>query len=178
MTIPGTAHDDAAAHDAAIPGPGGTLSRALPVCVLELVGVPLLAWLVPRETGRAWWALGIIVVALLVMFGAVTLASRGLPRVDPHVDQTRWQNAIVSARTHRSLPSDPAVRVTAARVSYGRILAASGYLFLWVSIGCGALVRPDLNWLSPLGGLIAITLTGWAPGPSAWGYLRLYARHR
>ena len=93
MTIPGTAHDDAAAHDAAIPGPGGTLSRALPVCVLELVGVPLLAWLVPQETGRAWWALGIIVVALLVMFGAVTLASRGLPRVDPHVDQTRWQNA-------------------------------------------------------------------------------------
>ncbi|RKQ35338.1 hypothetical protein [Kocuria tytonis] len=174
MTTSGTVHD-AAGHDAAIPGPRGAVLRALPACVLELVGVPLLAWFVPRETGRDWWALGIIVGALLVMFGAVTLASRGLPRTDPHVDQTRWQNAIVSARTHRSLPSDPAVRVTAARMSYDRILMAMTFPFLVAGIACGALVRPDLSWIPPIGGLLVFTVMGLARLPSAWAYLRLHA---
>lgn len=175
MTTPGTAHDGAADHDTAIPGLRGTLLRTLPACILELVGTPLLAWFVPREAGRDWWALGIIMTALAVMFGATMLASRGLPGMDPHVDQTRWQRALASARHHGSLPSEPAVQVTAARVSYDRIAAGMTFLFLWAGIACGALARPDLNWVSPLGGLIAISVIAWARVPSAWAYLRLHA---
>ncbi|RLY93739.1 hypothetical protein EAE32_00310 [Kocuria tytonicola] len=175
MTTSGTVHDDAADHDAVFPGPRGTVLRALPACVLEFGGTPFLAWFVPREAGRDWWALGIIVTALAVMFGAATLGSRGLPRADPHVDQTRWQRALASARHHGSLPSEPAVQVTAARVSYDRIAAGMTFLFLWAGIACGALVRPDLNWVSPLGGLIAISVIAWARVPSAWAYLRLHA---
>ncbi|MCG7425693.1 hypothetical protein [Kocuria rhizophila] len=178
MAIPGTAHDAAVGHDAAIPGPAGLVMRNLPACVLGLLGIPLLAWFVPRNAGRDWWALGIIVGALLVMYGAVALSSRSLPKADPAVGSTQTQRAISSARTHGSLPSDPALRMMAGREACVRIHAVLVFSAVLAGIACGALVRPDLDWISPIGGLLVLTVLGWVRLPSAWGYLRLHARHR
>ena len=169
--------DEPVPPDAAtmVPGPRGTVLRALPMCLLGLCGTPVLAWLAPRDGREMLWPTLILVAVLGTMLGLALLDHRRMPSAPTGVDAVRWQSALASARTHRALPERDDVRLAAARAAYDRVWNA---LMLWsflAGFGCAAFVRPDLSWLPPLGGLAVIALTASAPVPTAWTYLRVNA---
>lgn len=140
-----------------------------------LAGVPALAWIVPHDGGY-WWGPGILGVAMLVFYAVVFILQRRLPRMPDDVDPLRWQGAIASARRHPgSAPSHPGVRLAAARMAYDRVVVALFFTSLLAGLACGMLVRPDLSWTPPIGGLLVIAVVSWVRLPAAWAYLRAYA---
>lgn len=162
----------------AVPGPGGTALRALPACALGLIGTPALAAVVPHDGRESLWPTLVIVLMLALMFGVMVLDRRRLPREPTGGDTLRWQTALAFARRHGSVPEREDERLMAARVAYQRIWYA---LLLWSFLGgfaCAALIRPDLSWLPPLGGLLVVAFLAAARVPEAWTYLRVNANTR
>lgn len=161
-----------------IPGPRATVLRALPGALGVLVGMPVLAWFVP-DGGGNWWATGILILAILVSYGLGFLQQRRLPRMPHDVDPTRWQRAITSARSPRTaVPSEPAIALAAARAAHDRVVMALFATSVLAGVAGGMLVRPDLEWLPPIGGLLVISVLYWVQLPAAWAYLRAYAAAR
>ncbi|MGR6612986.1 hypothetical protein [Kocuria rhizophila] len=110
---------------------------------------------------------------LALLFGAMMLDRRRLPREPTGGDTLRWQTALAFARRHGSVPEREDERLMAARVAYQRIWNA---LLLWsflAGFACATLIRPDLSWFPPLGSLLAVAFLAAVRVPEAWIYLRV-----
>lgn len=98
-------HSDAAAGDAAhvadalIPTVGQTVARTLLACAVAVIGIPLMAWLLPQDAAerRALWELLIICAALEIVLLVHHFAEAPRPRLDQEVGGGQWNRVLASA---------------------------------------------------------------------------------
>ncbi len=164
----------AAAHVAHAPVPtaGHVLARAIPACLIAVLGIPLAAGSLFNDgTDRDMaWVLVLVTFLLMVLVHRFTRAPR--PRMPEEVDRSQWRRALTAATRSGSVPSDRTVRTAT-----GVVACTTLELFMMmVAVLLGALfgwfVRPDLPWLAATGASLGAALVYGFRLRSSWAYLR------
>lgn len=141
----------------AVPTAGQVAVRSIPVVLFAVAGPPLVAVVLPDETGAGWWLLAIF--SLFAMTWLVQyLVQSPQPRPDKRISQERWKWALSSVTKTRQVPVDPGVRTTAAAVACTEVQAFVVLISFIPGVLLGMLVQPDAPWWSFLGAPIGLAL--------------------
>lgn len=160
---------------AVIPTAGQTVVRTLPACAVALIGIPLMAWLLPQDAAepRTPWELLIVFAALGLLVIVHYFAQAPRPRLDKKVGRAQWKRALASASRSDSLPPHPDVRIAAGIVACNIIEGFMVMLAVLLGIIVGGFLRPELSWLAISGGVVGGLIVYAFRLRRGWSYLRI-----
>ncbi|MFI7581486.1 hypothetical protein [Kocuria kalidii] len=141
----------------AVPTAAQVAMRSTPAVLFALASPPLVAAVLPDETGDGWWLLAVFSLFALTWL-IQHLVQSPQPRPDKRVSQERWKWALSSVTKTREVPVDPGVRTTAAMIACTEIQAFVVLTSFALGVVSGMLVQPEAPWASFLGAPIGMAL--------------------